>query len=168
MVKYPYVNKSVVNKIMDYRQLAKEHLANMQLPGKRWQTDFSRIPSNDFILLYIELRQEVLPKDISNAMSVSTARIAVALNELAEKGLITREIDDNDRRRIIVKLTPKGREFSAEQKQKFIDDIACFLIKLGEHDAKEFVRIMGRIAEIVRRDKPQVKNKQIRNDYKNI
>jgi len=160
--------KTGVSKIMDYRQLAQEHLANIHLPGKRWQTDFSRIPSNDFILLYIELRQEVLPKDISNAMGVSTARVAVALNELAEKGLITREIDDGDRRRIIVKLTPKGQEFSAEQKQKFIDGIACFFTKLGEHDAKEFVRIMGRIAEIVRKDKLQAKNKRVRNDCKNI
>ncbi|MCL1977397.1 MAG: MarR family winged helix-turn-helix transcriptional regulator [Candidatus Bathyarchaeota archaeon] len=139
---------------MDYRQLAKEHLENMQLPGKsRWQQDFIGVPSNGFILFYIELRQEVLPKDISNAMGVSTARVAIALNELAEKELITREIDDDDRRRIIVKLTPKGRKVSAEQKQKFIDGMAEFLTKLGEHDAKEYVRIMGRIVEMVRKDK---------------
>jgi len=136
---------------MDYRQLAIDHLGNIQLAGKtRRQRSFGGIHSEAVILMYIEQKEGVLPKDISDAMGVTTARVAVALNELAEKGLITREIDDSDRRRVIVKLTPKGHELAAEQKQKYIDKMASFFAELGDHDAKEYVRIMSKIAKIMR------------------
>jgi len=137
---------------MDYRQLAKEYIESMQLPGKSRQLKgFGDIHSDTAILLYIDHRGEVLPKDISDAMAVSSARIAIALNNLAKKGFITREIDNNDRRRIIVKMTPNGREFSIEQRLALIDRAAKFFEELGEHDAREFVRIMGRIAAMMRK-----------------
>ncbi|MCL2675357.1 MAG: MarR family winged helix-turn-helix transcriptional regulator [Firmicutes bacterium] len=137
---------------MDYRRLAIELIGNMQLPGKeRQHKGLGGARSELMLLMFIEHKEEVVPKDISEAMGVSTARIAIALNDFADKGLITREIDDNDRRRIIVKLTPKGKEFVTDRKQIFIDKITEFLALLGEHDAKEYVRIMGRISEIMRK-----------------
>ena len=81
-------------------------------------------------------------------MSISTARIAAALGSLESKGLITRQIDKDDRRRILVSLTPEGEETARKQQQNVLNNISQMLQKLGEHDAKEYVRIMGKIAEM--------------------
>ena len=138
---------------MDYKQLAAELLENMPLPGKaRHHNGFGGIHSDMVILMHVEQKGEALPKDISDSMDVSTARVAMALNALAGKGLITREIDGDDRRRIIVRLTPGGRTFALEQKQLFVERIAGFLSELGEHDAQEYVRITARVSEIMRRE----------------
>jgi len=137
---------------MDYTKLAAELFQMLPAPGKAHrEPPVGGMHSYALILTYIGHKEVVLPKDISGIMGVSTARVAVALNDLEEKGLITREIDSDDRRQIIVRLTPKGKEASAEQKEKFLDKMAEFLAELGEDDAREYVRIMGRIAEIMRR-----------------
>ena len=137
---------------MDYKQMAAEFMKNMQLPGKARQVKgFGDMHSEAAILMYINLKKEILPKDISAAMGVSTARIAIALNELEKKGFVTREIDENDRRRIIVRVTPKGKDFSEEQRQVFIDRTAEIFEELGEHDTLEYIRITERITGIMRK-----------------
>lgn len=57
----------------------------------------------------------VLPSEISGEINVSTARIAASLNRLEKKGLITRQIDTSDRRRILVNLTDEGMALAARR-----------------------------------------------------
>ncbi|MCL1901232.1 MAG: MarR family winged helix-turn-helix transcriptional regulator [Firmicutes bacterium] len=136
---------------MDYKELAKELLNCMPPPGRaRFKRESGELKSEIIMLMHIKRCGEVLPKEISGVMGVSTARVATALSELEENGYVTREIDCNDRRRIIVKLTSKGEGILQDHTDKVLDKIAAFLIELGEHDAKEYVRIMGRIAQINR------------------
>ena len=137
---------------MDYRSLATEYLSGMPLPGKDMRKKgLDGAHAGDLLLLCIEERGEVLPKELSDTMCVSTARVAIAINDLSDKGFITREIDGDDRRQIIVKLTDKGREHISAQRQKFIDNIAELFAELGEHDATEYVRLHAKVAEIMRK-----------------
>ena len=103
-----------------------------------------------FVLQYIALKGgAVLPGDISLEMKVSSARVAAALNSLENKGLLTREIDKNDRRKVIVEITAEGRNFTEKHRNNIIYGATKFLNLLGENDAKEFVRIMGRVTEVM-------------------
>jgi len=136
---------------MDYNELAKEFIQNMMLMRKaRPQKNINEgMQGEAYVLHFIKERQDcgdIVPSDISGAMGVSTARVATALNSLEGKGLITREIDKNDRRRILVKLTEKGCEFEKEQENKITQVIVDMLKGLGEFDAKEYIRITGRLA----------------------
>lgn len=137
--------------MIDYEKLAFELLTYMRMPGKMRQKSLSGVQSDIFVLMFIHYHGEVLPKDISVAMDISTARVTVALNELEDEGLITRKIDTNDRRRIIVTTTDKGKEVALNEKDTVTERIVTFLSELGEHDAKEYVRLMGRIADIERK-----------------
>ena len=134
---------------MDYKQLAAELLTKMPTTDKLLPQ--RAIHSDAMLLMHLECRDKVLPKEISDALGVSTARVAVVLNELEEKGYITREIDSQDRRQIIVKITAEGEKARAEQKQRILNQVTEFLNELGEHDAKEYVRIMCRLADIYRK-----------------
>ena len=102
-----------------------------------------------FVLHYIASRdKDVLPGDISNEMDVSSARIAAALNSLENKGLITRRIDKNDRRKILVRITQTGKEVADQLYQDVVKSMAEMITLLGEQDAREYVRIVGKLAEI--------------------
>lgn len=106
-----------------------------------------------FVLQYLFRKVEpAVPGDISKVMGISTARIATALNGLENKGLISRQIDKEDRRRILVHLTEAGKESAIEYQDKVYKNVEQTLIALGEQDAKEYVRIMGRLAEISNSD----------------
>lgn len=96
-----------------------------------------------------QYKGELAPGEISNIMDISSARIAATLNSLEKKGLITRQIDLSDRRRIIVELTPAGEDRAEKHNQFVMEDTATLLGLLGERDATEYVRITERLAELI-------------------
>jgi len=102
-----------------------------------------------FALQFIAMREgEVIPSDISSEMGISSARVAAALNSLESKGLITRRIDVSDRRRILIELTQAGKEQAQEHGRKIFQMTKKIMEYLGEDDAREYIRIMGRLAEM--------------------
>jgi DNA-binding MarR family transcriptional regulator len=136
---------------MNYQELAIELLSKMQSMHKimHQKNIQERMQGEALIRSCISehYQESIIPKEISNTMGVSPARIAAALNDLENKGLITREIDAEDRRKILVRLTEKGQSVAEESKGDFLQKMAALLSLLGEHDAKEYVRIMGRLAD---------------------
>ena len=137
---------------MDYSNLANELLEKMHSfrRAKPQKSIDESLQGEAFVLHYLAQHGEgVLPGEISNEMRVSSARIAQTLNNIEKKGWITRQIDTNDRRRILVNLTPEGKT-AAEKHHQAISNLAIKILSmLGEHDAKEYVRIMGRLAELL-------------------
>ena len=135
---------------LDYEELAKQFLNNSyQYRSRGHQKRFDgNMQGEAYAMSYI-FRQSgtVLPSDISSEMNISSARVAVILNNLESKGFLTRQIDKSDRRRILVELTQEGQEFAKEHYKNAINFAERILKLLGEHDAKELVRIISRLAE---------------------
>ena len=137
---------------MDYPALAATLLENMQAlrKAKPQKHIDESLHGEAFVLHYIANHDDdVLPSEISSEMGVSSARIAAALNRLEGKGLITRQIDLSDRRKILVGITPEGKALAEKQQQAVLGGAAKMLTLLGEHDAKEYVRLTSRVAEIM-------------------
>lgn len=135
---------------MDYTSLAYEFMETMHRLRKFGpQKKISESMHGEaFVLSYIARHEgNVIPSEISNEIGISTARVAATLNSLESKGLISRSIDVNDRRRILVELTPRGKKQDEEHVRMIMMTTTNMLKYLGEHDAKEYVRIMGRLAE---------------------
>ena len=140
----------------DYNKLAEELMLKMQLfhKGKRQKSIDDLIQGEAFVLYHIRHKEAgIVPGEISDAMGITSARVAAALNSLEGKGFITREIDTGDRRRIIVKVTPKGREAEEGQEKFYLNMTANMLKALGDADARDYVRIMGKLAEIMTAEK---------------
>jgi DNA-binding MarR family transcriptional regulator len=53
---------------------------------------------------------EATPAQLAEAANVTRAAMTSRLDRLAEAGLITRQVDGADRRRVLVRPTPEGRE----------------------------------------------------------
>lgn len=102
-----------------------------------------------FILKHLSFTKgKALPSDLAAAMNTSSSRIAAILNSLERKGLVSREIDETDRRRILVGLTPAGQQL-LQRKQKMLHDSMEYLLRrLGEHDSAEVLRLLDRFIEI--------------------
>ena len=135
---------------MDYTELAAELIDKMHsLQKASMQRKINEaLQGETFVLDYIACHgDDVLPGEISHEMEVSSARVAAALNNLEKKGMLTRHVDMHDRRKILVRLTREGREFAEEKHKIIIEEAARVLNLLDEHDAKEYVRITGKLAE---------------------
>jgi DNA-binding MarR family transcriptional regulator len=141
---------------MDYRKLAEDFMQKMFLLSKaRPQRKIHESMKGEaFVLHFLEHQGGcVQPSELSNSMGISTARIAAALNNLERKGMITRRIDTSDRRRILVDLTEAGKAQAEAQRQEILEHTACLLSMLGEEDAREYVRLTGRMADLASRYK---------------
>ena len=102
-----------------------------------------------FMLNHMAHRGEsVTPGELAAAMNTSSARVAVALRSLESKGLVTRRIDMEDRRKINVSLTRRGLELVECHKKEIKDKIELILRQLGEDDTREYIRIVERMTEI--------------------
>jgi len=136
---------------MDFSSLATEllHYLHDAHKSQHHRNIRETLQGEAFALHFIEshCNSTISAGDIGRNIGVSSARVATLLNEMEEKGLVTREIDREDRRRIIVKITAKGREIAEKNKRDFLQRTVELLTSLGEYDAREFVRIMGRLAQ---------------------
>ena len=135
---------------VDFEQMAQEYLETMYYMRKinSHKEIHDSVHGENFVLLFISQRGgKVIPSDISNEMGISTARVAAALNSLEKKGLIIRRIDAEDRRRILIDLTDSGMEQVKNHYTMVLSMVKNMLHFLGEKDAKEFIRIMKRLAE---------------------
>lgn len=83
--------------------------------------------------------------EIAAALSVSTARVAFALNTLEKKGLIYKFKDKNDSRVTLVSISRKGKELIENSKKSILEDIMNIVDKIGEKDFREFIRISSNI-----------------------
>lgn len=135
---------------MDYQTLAREYMEilHKMRKHKNEKRINDSLHGEQFVLAYVAHHDgSVIPSDISAEMGISTARIAAALGSLESKGLITRRIDEKDRRRILVELTDAGREKEAEHAKGIMRVLVRMLENLGEADAIEFLRILKKVAE---------------------
>ena len=92
-------------------------------------------------------RQKMTAGELSSRLDMTTSRIAAVLGSLEKKGLLERENDAVDRRRVLVSLTQAGEALCEKRKAHFKSKIALLLSMLGD-DAPEFVRLLGRVFEI--------------------
>ena len=144
---------------MDYTELAEQLTKKLQALGKARPHKFimEAQRGEPLVLHYISERGgSVLPGDVSHEMRVSSARIAATLNKLEAKGLITRRIDTSDRRKILVEITREGVDLASKHRRIIIDDTAKILFLLGERDAREYVRLTGKLADIVSGKYPSI------------
>ena len=133
---------------MDYEALAGELLSIrgnlLQVPANKKLSKMLR--GELFVLNYLYRREgEVHPKELSEKMAVSTARIARLLNQMEEKSLVIRQPDPGDSRQIIVPLTPDGAKAVEGARREVIAYLAKMLESLGPEDARAYIRIQEKI-----------------------
>ena len=138
---------------MDKQKMAADFLEKLQMLRKLRPQKYidNSLHGEAFVLAYIALNSEgVLPGDISQQMDVSSARIAKALNGLENKGYITRQINTQDRRQIVVKATQTGKELAEEHRKAVLEEVVKLFDLLGDHDANEYIRITGKLVALAK------------------
>ena len=103
------------------------------------------------LLMHLKRQSDlVLPSELSEVMSVSTARIARLLNTLEDRGLIQRSMDLSDRRKIVVNLTEAGERYLKEVYKRTHRRASAVIDALGAEETETFIRIAEKIVDISR------------------
>lgn len=100
------------------------------------------------LLLLEEAGGRMLPGELTQAMATSTARTAALLKSLEAKGLVVRQQDTADRRRMPACLTPQGAAELHRHLSVLLQQTQAVFAALGEADSRELVRLLERLREI--------------------
>lgn len=130
------------------RQLAEINKKKMKISQYIKMTDANR--GEGVLLGYLaHHNNEATPAQLSKALDVSTARIAVLLNKLERKQLVQRQKHPNNNRNTIVKLLPAGKQLHEDQENAFHRNMMRFLETLGEEKAALFVELQGEMVDFM-------------------
>ena len=138
---------------MDSEALARQVIASVWTAQKPVMPRSSeRFSHGEYRLMgYLYCRKEpVRAGQLSQVLDISTARVAKLLQTLEEKGAVQRACDPADRRRVQVCLTPCGQEMVHTAHGHMVRQLTRLFDALGEQDAREYVRLCGRVAELTR------------------
>lgn len=91
---------------------------------------------------------------ISDAMGVSTARVAVLLKKMESKGLITKESDRTDARVTIVRLSEEGKRAAEETRERMLAHISNVIDRLGMEKLKLFIELSVEVKTAMEKDFP--------------
>lgn len=85
--------------------------------------------------------------ELSKLMGVSTARVAVLLKKMENKGLIEKKEDESDARVTLVKLSEEGKRIAALMKENMLRHIANIINKVGEEKFLQFIALSHEIKD---------------------
>lgn len=93
------------------------------------------------VLNYLHSKKglQVYPKDISDSLVISQARVALLLNRLEKDGWIDRKTDEDDTRRTLVSITDKGIQELERRKHEILDNMLEALKKVGLEESNDLL-----------------------------
>lgn len=89
------------------------------------------------------------PKELSQLTLVTSAAVTSRLNSLEAKGLISREIDQRSRRRILVTLTDEGIRLIESYIRTFVSNQAKITEPLSDTERVEYVDMLRKLLTLV-------------------
>ena len=94
--------------------------------NKHIKSETEILPSQYYMLLFLYYEMGTNQSDIAKACLMDRSGVSRAFKDFEEKGLITREIDEDNKRAYKIKLTEKGiktAEFLCEKESEWDDMI---------------------------------------------
>lgn len=103
------------------------------------------------VLMYLMNEEDgVCASVISRFFKINTSRVAAILNSLSKKGMVQRQADSNDKRKIHIYLTEEGKVYTKQKVEILLSYMSDVLQYLGEDDAREYIRIMKKMSHFQR------------------
>lgn len=99
------------------------------------------------LLCLLHEGRPLLSGQVAARSGLTTGRVANILKSLERQEMVTRSPDASDGRRVLVSLTPRGEAAAQAELGRVRGLRRDLLAYLGEGDADEFVRLLGRCLE---------------------
>jgi DNA-binding MarR family transcriptional regulator len=86
---------------------------------------------------------------LAERLGMTPAHASLVIGELADAGLVEREIDAADRRRVVVSLSAEAEPAVAEMRRRNIEPIKDFLDDLDDDQAEVFIGHLARLVALM-------------------
>lgn len=119
---------------------------NRQELFERMKTTFKG--ENLMLAILMKMGGKATPGELMQYTECTAARLTAIAKSLETKGLVSRIQNAEDKRSTIIEMTAEGIARFMNLQKEAAESVFNLIEKLGERDAEEFVRLVGRLAEI--------------------
>src|SRR5712691_4633596 len=112
-----------------------------------------------FILLWLRAIQDeggkgLNPSELSDHLAVTRNTVSTLLGGLERQGYITRELDPEDKRRFVIRLTPTGSEIVQRCAPRLFSHLQVLLSSMDKEQRIALVHGLMELQRIVLQDRP--------------
>lgn len=86
-------------------------------------------------------------KEIAETLGVAVSTPTRTIDRLLEKGFVNRTVGEKDRRKLLIELTPKGKELLADIDKENLEITRKMLKGLSDEEIETFKQILSKISE---------------------
>jgi DNA-binding MarR family transcriptional regulator len=94
--------------------------------------------------------EPLTPSEIGERILVRAATVTGLVDTLVRRGLVERRADPHDRRRVLIAVTPAGRETLAAANAAVFDSDASVMACLTENERERLIRLLGKLQRQLR------------------
>ena len=98
-----------------------------------------------FLLSHINAQDALSMSEIAEKMSHTTAAATGLVDRLEKFGYVERATAQFDRRKVLVRIKPKGTELVALIRQDMMENLSKVMLQLSPHEQKMWVQIYEKI-----------------------
>lgn len=100
---------------------------------------------NAVLTCLLRSEEELHPGELAEKLSLVPGRMTDILKTLENKGMICREQDPLDRRKVLVKITPKGIRDVTERREKVRVQYSGLYQALGMYDTVKLIELLKKL-----------------------
>lgn len=100
---------------------------------------------NAVLTWLVHQQEDVHPGDLAEKLSLVPGRMTDILKTLEKKGMIRRERDPEDRRRVLVRITPKGARSVTDRREQIRVQYSGLYEELGLDDTIKLIELLQKV-----------------------
>ncbi|NLY47393.1 MAG: MarR family transcriptional regulator [Tissierella sp.] len=102
------------------------------------------LQGENYILLYMlqNPKVETSPSALSEILHMTRPRVTTIINTLKKKNYVETEQNEDDRRRLTVRITENGINFIVDKQKNAMEYFQLFIDSVGEENTKDLIRII--------------------------
>lgn len=103
-------------------------------------------------LIILAARKELTVSQLAKLLGVGNPTASILVQQLVERGLVTRTEDTNDRRHTVIRLSDQGAEIGSGRRQEREKQWQRWLSHLSDDELDALARGLSAIIEVVKRE----------------
>ncbi len=92
------------------------------------------------VLFTLFYKKDQSLKELAHLLAVSTSNLSVMIESMVQEGLISRAQDENDRRKVVLNLSKKGKDMFKKEKENMVDKLSDWVANLSDDKKDQFIK----------------------------
>lgn len=142
----PVVNEDIARQLFLFMSNTRQWFKHRLGEHPQGENPFSEAR---FRILHVIAEKEALKmSELSKLCHVTKGSLTITLNRLVEEGYVERVAEPGDRRIVLVRLTPAGKQFLQNLRQRILSKVSAAFADMPEGKKAKLLTLLAELNEI--------------------